>query len=382
MIFRYFVADMKPKPRRLSYPAERFQAGTRTTHYDIKCALGLDTRCLDCAFDRNHDKDKCSYVKETREILPVDILPHDKLIVTTTESGEIGDSTSFRLKGGAGVNFLLEMNNGCSVLRSKVHHNIDKEKPSFLVLALENNFYENKIKTLKLHKNALVNIDTDGRSDCDAKILLIIKFESAESELLSNMTSYVSKQSRMSVAHQTDRLSKAEFVNYATPGKFLYFLKHHVSNAVFRQIGKYPRDNRDLIETSLQKSRSKTKNAKTEALKSIAVNKSGQDSGGFSDDNELAFGDIRTHKITRKRKSKGYGSDDSEGEDESYKPSTYNINKSKLKENLTQKTDNFKKRKTPNKKAIKKVDTKKVEENIAVVVEEEDDIDDLDDLFD
>merc|ERR1712048_762365 len=153
--------------------------------------------------------------------------------------------------------------------------------------------------------------------------------------LLDNLKVKAENASRLEERYKVERFEKKEHTNYSIPGKFRTLLKFHLSNQVYKKIGKYPRI---------------TKERETKKLSVSSKRVSENRSEGFSDD--LGLGDLPSHKISRKRVSKGYGTDEEEtiwGNEENYKPNSMSrtdrvINREKLKENLAIKTE-FKKRK-------------------------------------
>merc|ERR1712127_325146 len=197
-----------PRPRRLIITNQNHNhfkpklIPKNTTQYDIISAFGIDTRCLDCHFTKNHDKQNCFYEIKTRKSLPTSCLPFDNLAVETDNSGLINESTNLKLGS-------LEINIGedCDIFRTRVHRVYDEEStgPSYLVLALENGFFDKRsVKNAveDYRDSVFCDLDLTKRDDCEAKVMLVVRFGKAESSLLDKMVKYVSKQSRMSEAHQ------------------------------------------------------------------------------------------------------------------------------------------------------------------------------------
>jgi hypothetical protein len=297
--------------------------------------------------------------------------------VETDNSGLINESTNLKL-GSFEINFGKD----CDIFRTRVHRVYDEEStgPSYLVLALENGFFDkmsvqNVVEDYR--DSFFCDLDLTKRDDCDAKVMLVVRFGEAESSLLDKMVKYVSKQSRMSEAHQVDRLNKKEFINYSIPGKFRTLLKHHVSDKVYRVIGRYPKS-ADVTISHLETTRSKTK----ELTKSIKI-KSDQKDFESSDGDSLLDFDLKPHKIKRQRNT-----DSEDEEDETFFGLTPEVVKKSRDERLlgrivsrennilNQKIKDFKKRPKSNKvKAkAKAIDVKKPDL---------DDLErDLDDLFD
>ena len=169
------------------------------------------------------------------------------------------------------------------------------------------------------------------------------------------------------------------------PGKFRTLLKHHVSDKVYRVIGRYPKSAVDTV-SHLETTRSKTKDG---LKKSIRTKSEPEDLESFlsEDSGSLLDFDLKPHKLKRQRKS----SNDSEEDDhERYFGLTPEVERKSRderllcrivsKENniLNQKIKDFKKRpKSNNAKCKAKVLT------TGVKTPDPDDLErELDDLFD
>ena len=178
-----------PRPRRLITTNKPKQTPKNTTQYDIISAFGIDTRCLDCNFTKNHDKQNCLYEIQTRKSLPKNCLPFDNLTLTTDNSGMINESTNLKL-GSLEINFGKD----CDIFRTRVHRVYDEEStgPSYLVLALENTFFsENVVKNaFGDYKNSVLELDLTKRNDCDAKVMLVVRFSATEADFLDKVIKY------------------------------------------------------------------------------------------------------------------------------------------------------------------------------------------------
>merc|ERR1712071_419043 len=299
-----------PRPRRLINTNKTKLIPKNTTKYDVISAFGIDTRCLDCHFTQNHDKQNCLYEIITRKSLATSCLPFDNLTVSTDSSGLINESTNLKLG-------ILEINFGkdCDIFRTRVHRVYDEENegPSYLVIALENGFFNKSVvkNAFEDYQDSFHGLDLTKRNDCDAKIMLVVRFGKTESILLDKVIKYVSKQSRMSEAHQLDRLNKKEFINYSIPGKFRTLLKHHVSDKVYRVIGRSPKSVDDKI-SHLEMTRSKTRDSLQKIETKPSEEFESEDSGSMID-----F-DLKSHKIKRQRKRKSSNNDSEDDEDERY----------------------------------------------------------------
>jgi len=262
----------------------------------------------------------------------------------------------------------------------------ENEGPSYLMLALENGFFNKSVvkNVCEDYQDSFHALDLTKRNDCDAKIVLVVRFDATESGFLDKVIKYVSKQSRMSEAHQLDRLNKKEFINYSIPGKFRTLLKHHVSDKVYRVIGRYPKSVDDEI-SHLEMTRSKTRDSLKKSIETKPVFEEfeSEDSGSMLD-----F-DLKSHKIKRQRKS-SRSNDSEDDENERYFGLTPEVVKKSRderllgrivsKENniLNQKIKDFKKRPKSN-----KVKCKAKVFSMEVKKPDLDDLErDLDDLFD
>lgn len=169
------------------------------------------------------------------------------------------------------------------------------------------------------------------------------------------------------------------------PGKFRTLLKHHVSDKVYRVIGRYPKSAVDTV-SHLETTRSKTKDG---LKKSNRTKSEPEDLESFlsEDSGSLLDFDLKPHKLKRQRKS---SNDSEEDEDERYFGLTPEVERksrderllcrieSKEKNILNQKIKDFKKRpKSNNAKCKAKVLT------TGVKIPDPDDLErELDDLFD